>query len=91
MRASIRHEELADRYQEMRAFAVGSVPGVVPHGVALLMRRGVPAWMEAWSLGASPPLPPRKVDAGPPSSPSVGGRVELVAALVEMALATPGR
>lgn len=40
---------LADRYEEMRAYAVGAAPGAVPHGLALLIRHGVPAWVEAWA------------------------------------------
>ena len=41
---------LCEHYEELRAQATGEYRCVAtPRGLALLLRRGVPAWMLAWS------------------------------------------
>lgn len=43
-------ESLHDRYEEVRAYAVGRRPSeALPRGLALILGRGVPDWMNALS------------------------------------------
>lgn len=39
-------------YEEMRAYALGIAAGAGPRGLALLVRQGMAAWVQAWTLGA---------------------------------------
>lgn len=82
---------LAERYEEVRAYAVGAVPGAAPRGLALLMRRGVPAWVGAWASCA--PACSLRVGPGSGGLGTTGARTqaELVMALVTMALSCRGR
>jgi hypothetical protein len=53
---------LIARYEELRRQVLGRC-GTHGHGLALLMRRGVSAWMQAWSqCVASPPAPTQAPD-----------------------------
>jgi len=53
---------LIDRYEELRRQVLGRC-GAHGHGLALLMRRGMSAWMQAWSLCvAGPPAPTKAPD-----------------------------
>ena len=45
------------RYEELRRIALGR-SGAQAQGLALLMRRGMSAWMQAWSQCVAPPLAP---------------------------------
>lgn len=41
---------LCEQYEALRAQATGECPGIAaPRGLALLLRRGLPGWMSAWS------------------------------------------
>jgi hypothetical protein len=41
---------LREQYEALRAQATGECPGIAtPRGLALLLRRGMPGWMLAWS------------------------------------------
>lgn len=52
-----RNDGLIARYEELRRQALGCF-GSQAQGLALLMRRGMSAWMQAWSqCVASPPSP----------------------------------
>ena len=43
-------EDLRDRYEEARACAIGLRPcASKPEGLALILSRGVPDWMNTWS------------------------------------------
>ena len=59
-------ENLRNRYEEVRAYAAGtSASTVLPEGLALILGRGVPDWMNTWShiLPASrAPFPKAKVE-----------------------------
>jgi len=72
-----------ERYEQLRACALGGAPDGWRLGLALLERRGVAAWTRAWQTTA--PVPPPR-----PSGPAVeapAGVDELVSALATMALA----
>ena len=41
---------LCEHYEALRAQATGECPGIAtPRGLTLLLRRGMPGWMSAWS------------------------------------------
>jgi len=43
---------LCEQYEALRSQATGECHGIAtPRGLALLLRRGVPGWMSAWSDG----------------------------------------
>jgi len=45
-----RGDSLCEQYEALRAQATGECPGIaMPQGLALLLRRGMPGWMSAWS------------------------------------------
>lgn len=45
-----RGDSLCEQYEALRAQAIGGCPGIpMPRGLALLLRRGMPGWMSAWS------------------------------------------
>jgi len=52
-----RNDGLITRYEELRRLAVGRSGGQA-QGLALFMRRGMSAWMQAWSQCVAPPLAP---------------------------------
>lgn len=52
-----RNDGLIARYEELRRQALGRV-GAQPQGLALFMRRGMSAWMQAWSQCVAPPPSP---------------------------------
>jgi hypothetical protein len=77
--------ELVARYEELRARILGGdVPGGL--GLALLMRRGVAAWIEGWSTVPALPRCPPAGAAVPPLPGALLGEVVLV--LAGMALGT---
>ena len=56
------HDALIARYEELRGQALGR-PSVIPRGqgLALLLRRGMAAWMRAWAQCAPQlPTPPKE-------------------------------
>jgi hypothetical protein len=41
--------ELTQRYEDLRSWAMGGAAAASPaRGLAVLLRRGVPAWIQAW-------------------------------------------
>lgn len=52
-----RNDGLIARYEELRRQVLGR-SGMQAQGLALLMRRGMSAWMQAWSQCAALPLVP---------------------------------
>lgn len=45
-----RGKSLCEHYEALRAQATGECPGIAtPRGLALLLRRGMPGWILAWS------------------------------------------
>jgi hypothetical protein len=53
--------EHTDRYEALRAYVAGRRDPASRDGLVVLLRRGVAAWMEAWS--GLPEPPPRPVPA----------------------------
>jgi hypothetical protein len=52
-----RNDGLITRYEELRRLALGR-SSAQAQGLALFMRRGMSAWMQAWSQCVAPPLAP---------------------------------
>jgi hypothetical protein len=78
---------MTPQYESLRASALGQA-AATPQGLALLVHRGMPAWLAAWAQclpqTAGPALPLR-TDRGRAVLP--GGEQDLVRVLVSMALA----
>ncbi|MAG55626.1 MAG: hypothetical protein QGG14_03620 [Planctomycetota bacterium] len=72
------------RYEELRSHAVNRLVLAGRHGLAVLVRDGLAAWVEQWSMLPAPALPRRgSVEAGPlPDDASA----EIVHVLAAMAL-----
>ena len=77
---------MTDCYEALRAYALGTAPADgLAQGLVLLLRRGLPTWLEAWRQAA--PLPPAgesEVAAAREPAEAVPG--ELPAVLAGMAL-----
>ena len=78
--------ELARRYEDLRGWAMGSGATATPtRGLAVLLRRGVPAWMQAWRQ-----FVPVKASASPsPAAPQptpLGAGLEVARVLANMVL-----
>jgi hypothetical protein len=52
-----RNDSLIARYEDLRRQALGRF-GAQAQGLALFMRRGMSAWMQAWSQCVAPPQSP---------------------------------
>jgi hypothetical protein len=78
---------LTERYEALRTTGLARVSGGDRHGLALLLREGMAAWLSAWSSCSS--LPPIEMAprAPPVSHPTVESAA-LVALLASMALST---
>lgn len=81
-------QDLAARYEELRAFVLGDGdPGRRSHGLALLLRQGLAAWIAAWQRCATPPLKEPDSPRAPVSmAPGDAARAELARVLAGMAL-----
>ncbi len=80
-------ESLRDRYEEVRAYAVGKRSSVSPpEGLALILGRGVPDWMKTWShvLPAERARFPKA--NGEAALPPEGLRSQLTVVLARMAI-----
>jgi hypothetical protein len=73
----------AERYEALRSTALGAAttPAANARGLALFMRHGMAAWMQAWRSCAAPA---RECDA---RRARPVARPEMVAVLAQMALA----
>lgn len=83
MTTGVPRPELAPAYEALRAHATGLRSPSPPHGLVILLRSGVAAWITAWeSMVALPrlPTPPRTVPL------PVEGTGALVCVLAEMAM-----
>lgn len=88
------NSDLAQGYEDLRNWAIGSsTGGGVARGLALLLRRGMPAWMQAWlqhtpATGAPHVAPVRPT----PSRPAVQvPGLEVAQVLANMVLLGRGR
>jgi hypothetical protein len=85
---------LGDRYEELRAFALGQGgPGSMPQGLALVRRQGLPSWIAAWEhcrLGAARGGSPGTARPPTPLPLQPDAPAELARLLAGMALAAVG-
>ncbi len=78
--------EHTSRYEVLRNHALQRDVSVARHGLAVLLRQGVAAWMEAWSK-MPPPSPQLAEDENPrPCSLPDGSSAEVVRVLAAMTL-----
>lgn len=82
-------QSLTDRYEELRAVALGRAAASHARGLALVLRGGMVAWMRAWLATLAP-------DRAAHESPCAhnraavdhgGAQPELIAMLTQMAIA----
>ncbi len=81
--------ELAQAYEALRAQATAAAPTETARGLALLLARGLPAWISAYASSlprASPPATSPSPTVAPLGAPLA--RSGLVHVLLEMALAS---
>ncbi len=77
----------AAHYEELRHHAIQRDDPVARHGLAVLLRRGVAAWIAAWSGVPAASVSRSAVDERPDSCPWPGStNAELVRLLAAMAL-----
>jgi hypothetical protein len=74
---------VVERYEELRGVALGTTAPVHGRGLALILRRGMVAWMQAWSECA--PAASTRVQPRVPRAEAIP-RPEVVALLTEMAI-----
>ena len=80
---------MVDRYEELRGEVLGQSAGGGPGlGLALLIRRGMAAWMRAWA-NCTPHVEPRRV-RDPPANRMfpVDVRSQVARVLVDMVMNT---
>jgi len=85
--------ELAQRYEDLRSWALGVPVAMNPaRGLALFLRRGLPAWMQTWvqHVPASPASPPAVLPTSAEQLPHALG-LELARVLANMVLLGRGR
>jgi hypothetical protein len=80
VRAGAEGQELAARYEALRAAALSEGAGRAGLGAGLLMAKGMAAWMRGWQACTPPPPGPRRPAGASPAA-------EVVRLLVAMALA----
>ncbi len=88
--SKICHQELTAHYEQMRGDALSVTAGhQATLGLALLLRQGMAAWMQAWSACAQKP----GVEAVTPSAPSptnsLDARVQMASILAGVILGCP--
>lgn len=78
--------EHTSRYEALRNHALQRDASVARHGLAVLLRQGVAAWMEAWSKMPSPSPQPAKDESPRPCPLPEGSSAEVVRVLAAMTL-----
>ncbi|MGO9833476.1 MAG: hypothetical protein ACLP1X_04610 [Polyangiaceae bacterium] len=79
---------VAERYEALRTAVLAHRPSEERHGLVLMRREGMAAWMAAWSW-CSPVPPTHTVDFAPPCDlDALAEPSAVVALLASMALAT---
>lgn len=77
--------EHATRYETIRRHVIEHASFAARDGLAVLLRQGVAAWMDAWSM-LPPPTRPRETESTRPWSLPDGTSMEVVRVLVAMTL-----
>lgn len=75
-------DSLAARYEELRCKAFGAVGGASAVGLGILVRKGMAAWLTAWSSSGLP-----MTGAPPPNRPSSPEFFQTLQAEIVMLLA----
>ena len=78
--------ECAIRYEALRNQAIARHAPVVRHGLAVLLRHGMAAWMDAWSKVPAPPPRSAKDDRLRLCPVPEGSSAEVIRVLAAMAL-----
>lgn len=78
--------EHAVRYEALRRHVIEHSVRAARDGLAVLLRQGVGAWMDAWSLLPALPTRPTREEHGQPWPLSDGASVEVVRVLAAMTL-----
>jgi hypothetical protein len=80
---------LAERYEELRAAALGGRADGWRLGLGVLAGKGVATWIRAWTSCSTPAQVPAPATPGPAAgpAPSGPGGAEMVRVLAAMALA----
>ena len=78
--------EHTSRYEALRNHALQRDVSVTRHGLAVLLRQGVAAWMEAWSKMPPPSPQPAKDESPRPCPLPDGSSAEVVRILAAMTL-----
>ena len=78
--------ECAIRYEALRNQATERHAPVVRHGLAVLLRHGMAAWLDAWSKVPTPPPRSGKDHRSKPCRVPDGSGAEVVRVLAAMAL-----
>jgi len=76
----------ATRYEALRNHTVERNIPVARYGLAVLLRQGVAAWMDAWSKVPAQPLQPAKDEQAWPCPLPAGSSAEVVHVLAAMTL-----
>jgi len=78
---------MTERYEAARAWAIGAAEGGGrPPGLALLLRRGLPAWLAAWETWLPVQVgtdEPSGVDTASPTGPGAHALAVVLATMVE--------
>jgi len=78
--------EHTSRYEALRNHALQRDASIARHGLAVLLRQGVAAWMEAWSKMPPPSPQPAKDESPRPCPLPDGSSAEVVRVLAAMTL-----
>lgn len=85
--------ELAQHYEALRAAALGQQPGAprAPQGLALVVQRGLPAWMVVWVRCVPAATTDLRPSAAAPTQLAPGSAGEMTRLLATMILQRQGR
>jgi hypothetical protein len=88
--SKICHQELTAHYEQLRDDALSLTAGHQPTpGLALLLRQGMAAWMQAWSACAQKPGVEAVTPSAPSSTNSLDARVQMASILAGVILGRP--
>jgi len=86
--SKICYQELTAHYEQLRDDAVCLTAGRQP-GLALLLRQGMAAWMQAWCACAQKPGIEAVTSSGPSQTNSLDARVQMASILAGIILDRP--
>lgn len=80
------HERLVEAYESLREYVLGDCEGCTGPGLALLLHKGMAAWLQACARWTPPPRPRAELRSSPGAGLPPGLRGELVVLLTTMVL-----